>query len=262
MFLRYGQYVIIGVVAFAFLVYALNGGVRNLARMQGGLSQLSSSAVFLGISLLSVVYFFIPFITKFDRILSFGLLFAFFLASSGILATLRTDKKRATIARWMAVAAFILIVTAISLMNLYPSPRIVEVNQQVTTGELEGMDFFFSHRDDHIIILEWGIEQERFYDAIYGSNAPRNLILYETNATIPIPHFGYDRHSSFGDSYDSPRYFLLTNLGRQYFPTIFPRQSESWRFTPLDFNSLMTDSKVNLIISNGQLETYMIEVRA
>ncbi len=134
-------------------------------------------------------------------------------------------------------------------------------NQQVTTSEFAGMETFFSYRDDTIPILELGISQSRFHDAIFGRSAIKKNVIYG-EMVRPPDHFGYGKYASFSDLFESPRYLLLTNLGRNLFLRIYPEFQDAWRFTPEDFDRLNIDRGVHKIYTNGNLDIYFIESRS
>jgi len=148
-----------------------------------------------------------------------------------------------------AVLALLALLTT-SVFGLFWAPINRNATLQVTEGDFAGMTLFFEIRDGTISTLELGIYQQRFSDAIYGPNSPR------TNFAVP-DHFGYDSHNSFSDSSDGPRYLLISENGRTYWPSVWPEFESRWRFSPQDFGHLEIDNGVGRVLSNGDLDLYL-----
>ena len=118
------------------------------------------------------------------------------------------------------------------------------------------METFFQNRNDKIPIMEFGISQERFHNVIYNTEAIRTNIAYEIK-TVPPDHFGYENYTSFGNYNKNPTYFLLNDIGRNFYSYVYPEYRDKWRFTQDDFSRLEEDSGVQIIYRNGNLDIYL-----
>ncbi len=154
---------------------------------------------------------------------------------------------------------FVLIISSsYGLFNTFPSPHVRESNSQVTDMELTGMEHFFDHRDENLLIDNLGVNQMRFADCIYGIQKMQENIRYlETN---PPDHFGYEKNERYGQYYINDRYLVESKLSRISYPEIFPEYKNLWRFTPEDFRYLdNSDTSVNRIYCNGEFWTYYVK---
>src|SRR5207249_8459155 len=131
----------------------------------------STLLVFAG---LSALLLFFSLIIDFWRLFKYAMLAATILVGLGIWAFLgRIDiddgrpRNRASPGARLAVVSCLLVAGIVfSAPNLYFSPLTKSVNAQVTQGELDGMRWLFSYRDQNVLIQELGISQLRFYDVL------------------------------------------------------------------------------------------------
>jgi hypothetical protein len=159
---------------------------------------------------------------------------------------------------FVTLAIFAIIIW-FSMFNLYLSPIVKQVNQQVTNSEYLGMSTFYQYRDESYQILEYGLSQKRMYDAIYGVDYPKLNIRYSTtNSLMPPDHFSYTSRSSLGTGYYDSQYFILTKLGKYYYQNMYPEFQQKWRFYPADFEQLNFDASVQQIYKNGNLDVRLI----
>jgi hypothetical protein len=120
------------------------------------------------------------------------------------------------------------------------------------------MNTFFSYRDDSLPVVELGPSSYRFYDAIFGVVAERPNIYYYDQIMDPPDHFGYQNETLSRNFYDTLKYLILNDKGRDFYPHMYPEFKKDWRFLPEDFEQLKFDSKIQQIYSNGDLEIFML----
>jgi hypothetical protein len=117
-----------------------------------------------------------------------------------------------------------------------------------------GTKWFFDHRNEQISIEQLGIPLLTFSDAVYGigkktSNVPKS-------DAIPLDHFGYTTNSTLAEVYKDDTYLIITQLGRLYYPGLYPDYKAYWRFNQNDFDRLIVDSTVMKIYNNGELDVW------
>lgn len=249
----YGQSIILGILSL-FCIFYIFIIVRR-QNQQLKFFHLFSSAGFLFFFALSLVTFFLAYIIGFGRIYTVAILFSIILISSSLDIILRTKNSFMTI-KYGFLCLILISLLYFSTFNLYLSPRVKYDNQQVALSELAGMETFFKNRDEKISILELGLSQDRFYDAIYSKATMRKNVIFGDRLR-PVDHFGYTNNISFSDNYENPKYFLLNDVGRNLYPYFYPDYKEKWRFTQEDFNRLKVDSGVHIIYTNGNLNVYL-----
>jgi hypothetical protein len=197
------------------------------------------------------------FIVGFGRPLGFGELFAAPLAGAfWYVAWQSKDAPAWRTATTVAFSAVLLIVVSLTVVGMFTSPLTAETNQQTTQMELDGMEWFFEHRNDDFLIEEFGIRQYRFDHALHGVEGESQMI--RRSDTRPPDHFNYTTYDTLGESYADDRYLLLTRLGRVTYPAKFPDYRDQWRFTGDDFERLEYDRSVARVYDNGEFDIYRI----
>lgn len=196
------------------------------------------------------------------RILAVASLFAIIVLSALIwpmfdrFLTDHSDEKKQVV-RLISIGIIVFALLYFSVFNLYLSPIVRRENQQVTESGYTGMDSYLENRDDRILGYEMGISQFRYYDAIYGRNADRKNIMYSDSGQLSPPdHFGYDTTNQFTGNAEA-KYLIISDLGRQFYPAIYPEFKSNWRHTAGDFDRIKVDSNMNYIFTNGDLEIYL-----
>ena len=260
-FIIYGQWIRLGILSLISLGLIFKS-LKN---------QKTESNFFKGISVLGFIIFLMLSIAMlftngnfdFGRIYSFANLFSLLLIPTGVYLFLYnnpnnksfTKKKIITL---LGVIFIFFCITYFSIFNLYYSPIIKETNLQVPKNEYTGMNTFFSYRDDSLPVVELGPSSYRFYDAIFGVVAERPNIYYYDQIMDPPDHFGYQNETLSRNFYDTLKYLILNDKGRDFYPHMYPEFKKDWRFLPEDFEQLKFDSKIQQIYSNGDLEIFML----
>lgn len=218
-------------------------------------NQFTFSFLFIVFGILLFVAFFSEFIwVEYNREIIYVIFAATVLNGLGLYALFRNRHKKIG----MIFTVLLLIATAtIGIFNTFPSPMVREGNSQVTRMEMTGMDWFFTHQDNSLLIDENGVSQARFSGALYGVTRPSPNIRY---SAPPPDHFNYSENDMYGQSYAQDTYFVESELSRIVYPEIFPEYEHLWRFTPADFQRLDNhDFSVSRIYSNGGFWVYYIE---
>jgi len=263
-FYRFGQIIVLGLMTFIFLIRTFSTWRKSKLEKNEIAHYIFFLIGFLIFAILSVATFFNYFIIGFGRVsryviffssIAIGLGFYLLFMRLKISKSISFMKKRVIAITLLCIVLFLLLF--FSIFNLYFSPIIKMENQQVAKGELKGMQWFFDHRNENFLIEEIEISQMRFYDALFGCKAPEKNIRYGIS-TLPPNHFGYNNKTFMGESYNESCYLIIPRLGRIFYPEMYPKYEEYWRFESNDFNKLEKDQTVEKIYSCGDLDIYLI----
>jgi len=256
--LTYGQYILLIAISMFAILYILK--LRKSERLH--FYHIFSSAGFLFFLLASFVTFVSLHVFGFTRMLFIAILFSILLTSF-ILDYLKKTYNNASSYKKFKIGilcVLILSITIFSTLNLYQSPFTRVANQQVSKSELGGMETFLNYRNSSFSTLELGISNYRFFEAIYGKEAPKINVFYKKRVrSVGVPdHLGYNNNSFFGSAYKSNVYIVLSTLGENSYQELYHEKEfvGKWRFSPDDFIKLNNDPSVNLIYQSGDLEIF------
>jgi hypothetical protein len=144
------------------------------------------------------------------------------------------------------------------LLNLYPSPYNLTSNYQTTKSDVEGMNYFFSHRDVNIPITGITVAPGRFADMLLTpeERSIQRVPNYLEDNRVPW-HFGYDTNTSLVNSYEKETNLIITQKDQLIYVDLFPDMAQ-YRFAKNDFERLRDDSGISLIYSNGGFDMWNI----
>jgi hypothetical protein len=199
----------------------------------------------------------------FGRVYSFANLFTLLIIPTGIYLLLYnnpidTSIKRTTVIKLFGVIFIIFCVTYFSIFTLFLSPIVTTANQQVPRSDYSGMNTFFLFRDESFPTMELGAVSNRFYDAIYGPSAPRLNIYNNYTLTVPPGHFDYQNGTLTRNYSLYPKYLLLNDLGRGFYPHLYPEFKNNWHFLAKDFEQLQSDTNIQVVYTNRNLEVFLL----
>jgi len=169
--------------------------------------------------------------------------------------------------KFIFVLCIILIPSIIGIFNIYPSPYTLQANRQVTNMEINGMKWYYEHKDP--TIMDKHIRMDfAFLIAILGGSHGRTDIYPHYRGTVDtlvkkssfpiglIPdHFNYLNYSMFGNSLIKDIYMPISKYDRIFYTEIYPQLKA---FTPSDFEKLNHDPTVARLYSNGELKVYFV----
>lgn len=252
---NYGTQVILSGITFLFICLIFS----NTDEKEQNINNIFIWG-FLIYLLLSIILFFTNGTFGFIRIISFSLFFSlliiptFLIKASGFAENIKIMKYF----KIFMVILLILMILIISIFSLYPSNISRQSNRQVTISDYSGMEFFLKNRDITIGIIEYGVSQLRYHDAIYGVNYEKININYGEN-TLVVKNFGYSSNTTLYDSYKNPKYLLLNQQGIHFGENIFPEFKNQWRISPNDMFVFSNDNTVNNVYNNKNLMIYLIK---
>ncbi len=124
---------------------------------------------------------------------------------------------------------------------------------------MKGCVRFFSYRDESIPVMEIGLFSFRYNHVLYGASSQRLKIPYNNyNFFIPPDHFGFQNETESKIFLGSPKYLLLNDRGREFYPEIYPEFPDKWRYLPNDFQQLKSVNTIQKVYSNTNLEIFMV----
>lgn len=254
----YGQNIILGLLSL-FCIFLLCLSILK-KQLKPEFYQLFSMVGFLFLSIFSGIMFMINGSFGFTRIYSIAMIFSIILVSSAFFVFFNNPNwfklwESSPLFKICVIGLIMSVTLYFSVSNLYLSPIIKRSSQQVTHSDYDGMKTFFQYREDSLKILEFGISQNRFYDAIFGRTVKRQNVVY--GDMTPPDHMGYQSYPQESISTDNPCYFVLNDQGRKFYQTLYPEFMDKWRFSPQDFERLKRDKNYNTIYSNANLEIYL-----
>jgi hypothetical protein len=261
----YGLLLIIGLLAVFSLLYTFIKWQRNKQSFRLRFCFAFSGIIFLGFSLLELSAFFVNFIVSWNRFLAWSTFFSIILISLTFYLLLSNSKHRIVVIKpikkivtTLIVTIALVSITLLSIFTYYPSPANGYVNEQVTYMDWDGMEWIKEHGKKNISIDELGINQWRFYHAIYGVKEYSEINPIGYIPKSPPDHFNYHNKTSLGKYYNESRYMIITYLARIRYPESYPNYKELWRFTPDNFIQLQSDNAVNRLYDNSGFEAYLV----
>ena len=257
-FNRHGQLIILGFISLIFAIYIFNIWRRHTSEHKLKFYHIFFFIGFLFFAVLSAITLFSYTPIGFGRVLKFVLFFSSVFV--GLCFYLLFEKYKSNKKCFKSISLYIILIVLLyfSTFNFYFSPVIRLSNEQVSDMEINGMVWFFDHRNKEVPIQEMGLSQKRFHDAIRGRSILGKNIRYGAD-TPPVDHFDYINKTSLGDYYEDQRYLLISILGRIASPELYPEYEEQWRFTADDFCMLEKDNTVLRIYDNGNLNIYFVD---
>ncbi|MGE5474327.1 MAG: hypothetical protein ACM3UU_08920 [Ignavibacteriales bacterium] len=164
----------------------------------------------------------------------------------------------------LIIIAFLVGIFIHGILIVYPSPYILEMSQQTTKSEFNGMNWLLDNRNVDIRITGGTAAPYRFVDMLSPSEIERQKI---TRLIIPdeikpsLNHFGYNSTNSLlSIYYKEDVYFPILDRDKSIYVDIFPEMAKT-RWASDDFERINTDISVNKIYSNKGLIVYYINSR-
>ncbi|MBA7676114.1 hypothetical protein ES703_84355 [subsurface metagenome] len=225
---------------------------RLFSRREIGWSYIAFSFLFVVFALAVPLSTLAGYMVAFERLLLYAVFAATILNGLGLYMLLREQHQKTVV---LASITLLIMLATMGIFNVNTSPLIKSTNQQVTTMELEGTEWFLAYRDEELPSYRtFFVEYSHVY-ALTGYLAqPKNIVV----ANMSPLHFGYEQYQMFGESYESDNYFLNNKLSRVRDPEVFPEIKDTWRYTPSDYEQLEQDPSVARIYHNGEFEIFYV----
>lgn len=159
-------------------------------------------------------------------------------------------------------AGFLLGVSLMGILKIYPSPYILGISLQTTRTEVNGMDWFLHKKNPAIYCSAWYYAPGVYARYLLSDEERRGRydVISYTNTAFPF-RLGYDKHSSLGSHYDSDTYLVLRELNRRVYVDVYPDMAPI-RLLPGDFERLERDPRVDKLYSNAGFDAYYVHAAA
>lgn len=252
----YGSYVLLGILSLMCVMIVIIFWRKNCINI----NYYHKFSIYGWLFFSSMSLFFLLFFDQFGflRIYKYSMVFSFILIPFSVDMILKRKKKSTNISsKLLFISSIVLmLIVYLSVFNLYFSPHILKIDQQLSESEYSGMELFYSVKNNTQPVIELGIPNYRVHAAIYGASEPKKQHIPYTNPVID--HFGYiNNSSSITDSYNETSYFLISDVGLYQFQKIFPQAKSKWNFVSKDIMQLNNDNKAVKVYSNEFLDIYV-----
>ncbi|KTG07833.1 hypothetical protein AUR64_02040 [Haloprofundus marisrubri] len=157
-------------------------------------------------------------------------------------------------ARSVAAVAMV-VMLAMSMVVIFPSPYIVKTTQHVSEQQYSGFETTFEHRNEEVFFSSAGVGPERFSDAVYGfENVTEPVGVPVADAQIDPANRTTDSDlSNVSGQFEGPRYFVTTDMDSQREVLLYNEKA----YTRADYESLPTQRQLNLVQSNSEYTLYV-----
>lgn len=157
-------------------------------------------------------------------------------------------------ARSVAAVAMV-VMLAMSMVVIFPSPYIVKTTQHVSEQQYSGFETTFENRNEEVFFSSAGVGPERFSDAIYGfENVTEPVGVPVADAQIDPANATTDSNlSNVSGQFEGPRYFVTTDMDTQREVLLYNEKA----YTRADYESLPTQRQLNLVQSNSEYSLYV-----
>ncbi|OYR41428.1 hypothetical protein [Halorubrum sp. Eb13] len=150
----------------------------------------------------------------------------------------------------------LILLTGLSVSGAHLSPVEAESNHQITEMQFSSAAWMAEHDTTADTYLEASFSYYRYSHALYGlRTGPEDTPSFQRSPD----HFNYDVDTFMGSNYTNNHYLLISHRARIFYPEIYPRFQENWRFTPEEFDRLEQDRTVTRTYDNGDQTQYLIE---
>jgi hypothetical protein len=260
-FFQYGIWIITGILSLFSIFYLF---YYQFWKKDNQISQYKLLFLSLCIFIfggLTILSFFFDFIAGWGRFYRYVIFFSLLLTPIAFTKLLKYNRKslnkKISYHKISIMLIIIFLMLFLSVFTAYRSPIRNEISLAVSRGECVGFIWFFENRNITYLTDELGASQLRFYDALHQNTSISKNLRYIINIAPP-DHFGYNNSTTLGSQYDQPNYFIISTLGRIFYPSLHPNYEDDWRFTELDFQMLLDDSTVSTVYSNSGFDVFLI----
>jgi len=167
---------------------------------------------------------------------------------------------------WSRITPVILIILFVGLSfsgiaKVYTSMYVLKANEQTTYSNLAGFDHLLHHKDPELTIAGFYITPRRYADFLLTPEEFRRHKIRCPEEHHLLFHFGYDKYSRIGQSYDEDGYRVITKLDRILCVDIKPELADLW-YLPEDFAKLENDPSIDKLYANGEFDYWYVHSEA
>jgi hypothetical protein len=201
----------------------------------------------------SIVFFeMFAYVVEFNPVRNIRLLILVSTILTGLLFYNLIERHISAQGQWKKLASlflvFIVLMSSLCILNVYPAPQAAGANTQVTEMEVIRFIWFANHFDNDIKVASSRSNKLRRFTHMLYLEHPIDL------NEIRLPqHFGYDKNESVAEIYDFEEVYILYNIIELRYPY---KYSKDVPYNEEDLSKLGLDSSVVKIYSNGELTTW------
>lgn len=214
--------------------------------------------LYIGFSLISLVFLLSDFIISYSRIFKFWTLFGVLFVGVTLEYLDQSTKFKLPKLLFLIILLLLFVSVIFNTFEVYNSPITRTFNDQITKNEIIGMTWFFDYRNDKLIADDIWIRQDRFFNLIFGQNITGKNIRNLGMGNFPPDHFDYDYDNKSINN--RGRYLIWDKLSKYYYPMVYPQYKNLWRFDFEDFQNLEMKNEIFKIYSNGEFEINYINL--
>lgn len=160
------------------------------------------------------------------------------------------------------VLSLFVFLTILGIFIVYPSPITYSVNIHTTYGEIQGVTWLFDNKNPMVSFTSWYFTPHFYAEFIYSvidKNYYRPDLSPDMNVTEFPNRLGYNNYTHLSSHYNESKYLVITDRIKKIYSEIYPNMAEE-RLKPEDLIQLDTDSSVNKIYANKDLQVWFINV--
>jgi len=185
-------------------------------------------------------------------------------AGFGVHETFKRTSNKISI---LSVLSILIFSSVIGIFCTYPSPWVLQANQQVTHTEVVGMKWHYGHKDQGVV--DYSIRSNfRFADALFGVKTREereDILPVERSSTsmfklprgLVPPHFGYTYYKNAFHAFGEEVYIPISEYDRVFYEEIYPQLGE---FIKCDFEKLNCDFTTSKLYTNGCMDIWKISL--
>jgi hypothetical protein len=155
----------------------------------------------------------------------------------------------------MVCVIIILIASVVSILNLYPSPYVMQPNPSITQMDMNGAEWLLNFKNSATNSVYIMSPVYRFLAGSLGHVEAGKLFGSSYKEANITDHFNYTISKNLGNSYTQNEYFMMTMFDKIVYETVW---NVVGRFHHNDFKELEGDTSVDRLYSNGDTSVYYI----
>ena len=253
--------------------------VRSIGRSQVSRDQLGfglAGAILIVLVILSLAT---NFILSYNRLLKYVVLMGSLAIALSLPTTMQRDRRPSSASSsfaqpwqrrgptripWSTPASLLSVVCVaalVSTVSLYPSPIVLQPNDQVTASDFAGASWLIAHANEQlptsdVIAIGRYIQALEGYDHSLSRSPELAEALYQPSRAPP-PHFDFANAGVDGASPATREYLIIDGYTVSLYCALFPTRG---RFDCTDFGRLGREPEMNSIYSNGAFQVWFVDI--
>ncbi|MGQ4556084.1 DUF6541 family protein [Halobellus sp. GM3] len=151
---------------------------------------------------------------------------------------------------WAGLTAVFIVLLALQLVVVHPSPYIYQPNGQVTETEMNGYDIAIQYHDGETSFTGVRADPSRYLDAHFGTRTAESIGFPGYESDVPQEVF----NTNVTSHYETDRYLVVTEKDRRREVELY----EEFRYRAAGFEALESEPGANRIQDNGGFTLYRL----